>query len=200
MPCQLGHAGMADRRRVERRCSDLETKPVPDRDPWSLSSESNRLARVRNGGLPRRRREARSGAPDSNRYDEIGNLACCRLNISAAAERTAGVEPAIPEWRSGVSPPTLRPRTLKPHPSESNRDLPSFKRTRRPPTREWGDHRLSENPDGPAAPFALAPSTLGAHASRTPQWRWIRTQGSNLVFAVQSRASFRLDESGMKPR
>src|SRR5688572_18217393 len=25
-------------------------------------------------------------------------------------ERTAGVEPAIPEWRSGVSPPTLRPQ------------------------------------------------------------------------------------------
>ena len=79
---------LAGRRRIERRCSVLETKLIPDRDPWRPCGESNPGLRVEGpansplfyrdrcsaaelqGALP-------SGAPESNRYDEVGDLACC---------------------------------------------------------------------------------------------------------------------------
>src|SRR5262249_23562113 len=54
------------------------------------------------------------------------------------SERTAGVEPAMPEWRSGVSPPTLRPLRM----------LPLFK-----------IHRSRHRPLRVAMAFAFEPNT-----------------------------------------
>jgi hypothetical protein len=57
---------------------------------------------------------------------------------------------------------------------------------------------LSENPSCPQVPSALTPSSLGCSRDEHRS-AWFRTQDSNLEFAVQSRASCQLDQSGAVP-
>src|SRR5215831_7465152 len=59
-------------------------------------------------------------------------------------------------------------------------------------------YSLFTEPLVPAVPSALTPSSLG-YARDEHRSAWFRTQDSNLEFAVQSRASCQLDQSGSMP-
>ena len=95
----------------------------------------------------------------------------------------------------------LRHEPEQPHPSESNRDLPPFKRTRRPHTREWDPGASANAPASmslfgcqrPALPTMPSTAVASCDAHRSA---WFRTQESNPVPAGQGRVSCQLDPSG----
>jgi hypothetical protein len=102
--------------------------------------------------------------------------------------------------RHGLRSPTPRSRTGTFRSSGGRADLlrQSGMRGRRRDAPRRCHYSFVRGPSCPPVPSALTPSSLGC-ARDEHRSAWFRTQDSNLEFAVQSRASCQLDQSGSVP-
>jgi hypothetical protein len=165
--------------------------------------------------------------PDLNRYCEIHGLGCLpvtprppRSCSGDGRARTGGLSPdkralcsseLRPQdvrWRGWDSNPRLEPMKLARlpllHRASSDSDLTGRSRTcdlRFPTPAGWpGSPTVSRAPSA-----GFEPAASGLRVRRLPHFDHegtlrLRRQGSNLPFASNSRASYRLDHAGLKKR